>query len=112
VDISFPAELPISARRDDIAAAIRDHQVVGMDRLGDPFVTTRRRGEAVAERGGREVHGGMGLGFFIAKTLLERSGARVSLANKRHPEHGAIIRLDWPRDWLEHHDLMETQAIP
>jgi ATP-dependent helicase HrpA len=28
VDISFPAELPISRRRDDIAAAIRDHQVV------------------------------------------------------------------------------------
>ncbi len=28
MDISFPAELPISGRRDDIAAAIRDHQVV------------------------------------------------------------------------------------
>jgi ATP-dependent helicase HrpA len=28
VDISFPAELPISRRRDDIAAAIREHQVV------------------------------------------------------------------------------------
>jgi ATP-dependent helicase HrpA len=28
VDISFPADLPISGRRDDIAAAIRDHQVV------------------------------------------------------------------------------------
>ncbi|HET8664014.1 MAG TPA: ATP-dependent RNA helicase HrpA [Nocardioides sp.] len=28
MDISFPADLPISGRRDDIAAAIRDHQVV------------------------------------------------------------------------------------
>ena len=28
VKISYPAELPVSARRDDIAAAIRDHQVV------------------------------------------------------------------------------------
>ena len=28
MDISFPPELPISQRRDDIAAAIRDHQVV------------------------------------------------------------------------------------
>src|SRR5687767_1225665 len=28
VDITFPPELPVSARRDDIAAAIRDHQVV------------------------------------------------------------------------------------
>jgi ATP-dependent helicase HrpA len=28
VQISYPAQLPVSARRDDIAAAIRDHQVV------------------------------------------------------------------------------------
>ena len=28
VKITYPAELPVSARRDDIAAAIRDHQVV------------------------------------------------------------------------------------
>ena len=26
--ITYPAELPVSQRRDDIAAAIRDHQVV------------------------------------------------------------------------------------
>ena len=71
-----------------------------MDRLGDPFVTTRRRSETLTERGGRDGHGGMGLGFFIAKTLLER-----------HPEHGAIIRLDWPRAWLEQHDLMSNEAM-
>src|SRR5688500_13265358 len=28
VQISYPPQLPVSARRDDIAAAIRDHQVV------------------------------------------------------------------------------------
>ena len=28
VKISYPPELPVSQRRDDIAAAIRDHQVV------------------------------------------------------------------------------------
>ncbi|CUR55082.1 ATP-dependent RNA helicase HrpA [metagenome] len=28
VEISYPAQLPVSARREDIAAAIRDHQVV------------------------------------------------------------------------------------
>ena len=27
----------------------------------------------------------MGLGFFIAKTLLERSGATLALANRPHP---------------------------
>ena len=42
-------------------------------------------------------HEGMGLGFFIAKTLLERSGATVSLANSPYPDHGAIVRISWPR---------------
>jgi two-component system sensor histidine kinase RegB len=39
----------------------------------------------------------MGLGFFIAKTLLERSGATVSLANRPLPDHGAVVRVIWPR---------------
>ncbi len=45
--------------------------------------------------------GGLGLGFFIAKTLLERSGARVSLENKQAPQSGAIVRLVWPRAAFE-----------
>ena len=71
------------------------------DRLGDPFVTTRP-GYGAEDEGERGHHEGMGLGFFIAKTLLERSGATVSLANRAAPEHGAIIQLSWPRgavDW-------------
>ncbi|MFC7504579.1 hypothetical protein, partial [Nocardioides sp. GCM10030258] len=28
MDITYPPDLPVSARREDIAAAIRDHQVV------------------------------------------------------------------------------------
>ncbi len=71
-----------------------------MDRLGDPYVTSRSRfGELESTR--REGHGGMGLGFFIAKTLLERSGAQVNLANLAHPESGAVVRMVWPRDALE-----------
>jgi two-component system sensor histidine kinase RegB len=66
------------------------------DRLGDPFVTTRP-GYGVDDEGEKGRHEGMGLGFFIAKTLLERSGATVSLANRPLPEHGAIIQLSWPR---------------
>ncbi len=42
-------------------------------------------------------HPGMGLGFFIAKTLLTRSGANVALANLAHPLSGATIRISWPR---------------
>lgn len=58
-----------------------------LDRLGDPFVT--RRGEA--SRGG-----GMGLGIFIAKTLLERTGAVVSFRR----DAGATAEVSWRRDSL------------
>jgi two-component system sensor histidine kinase RegB len=43
----------------------------------------------------------MGLGFFIANRLLERSGATVTLANRAAPEHGAQVRVTWPRQALE-----------
>jgi two-component system sensor histidine kinase RegB len=70
------------------------HQDI-FDRLGDPFVTTRP-GYGLEEReaGG---HAGMGLGFFIAKTLLERSGATVTLANREPPAQGAVVQINWPR---------------
>ncbi len=69
------------------------------DRLGDPFVTSRPGyGEETGEPGRHE---GMGLGFFIAKTLLERSGAAVSLANRPTPEHGAVVYVVWPRGLID-----------
>lgn len=71
-----------------------------MERLGDPFVTTRSR-YAVTESTRRDGTGGMGLGFFIAKTLLERSGAQVTLANRAAPETGAVVRIVWPRESIE-----------
>jgi two-component system sensor histidine kinase RegB len=45
----------------------------------------------------------MGLGFFIAKTLLERSGATIELANRPSPKGGAIVTVIWPRMKFEHH---------
>jgi two-component system, sensor histidine kinase RegB len=71
-----------------------------LEQLGEPFVTTRP-----GERWGDEApdeHIGMGLGFFIAKTLLERSGARLELANRPQPEAGAVVTVIWPRDKFEH----------
>jgi len=69
------------------------------DRLGDPFVTSRPGyGEETGEPGRHE---GMGLGFFIAKTLLERTGATVSLANRPTPEHGAVVHVVWPRGVID-----------
>ena len=41
----------------------------------------------------------MGLGIFIAKTLLERTGASMSFFNGRR--NGARIVITWPRDVLE-----------
>ncbi|HEU4358328.1 MAG TPA: ActS/PrrB/RegB family redox-sensitive histidine kinase, partial [Xanthobacteraceae bacterium] len=66
-------------------------------RIGEPYVTSRRR-----PRGGTdEEPAGLGLGFFIAKTLLERSGATLSFQNRPGSERGAVIRLSWRRSDFE-----------
>jgi two-component system sensor histidine kinase RegB len=66
-----------------------------MDTLGDPYITTRPSGQRSA---GSQLEGsGLGLGFFIAKTLLERSGARVTVANHPEPATGAVVHISWPR---------------
>jgi len=63
-----------------------------MDRMGEPYVTSRRRRmRAAAETTG------LGLGFFIAKTLLERSGATLALENRQFPQRGAVIHIGWDR---------------
>ncbi|MGE3831030.1 MAG: ActS/PrrB/RegB family redox-sensitive histidine kinase [Parvibaculaceae bacterium] len=88
----------------DVVVTVRDdgpgfaQEVI--DRLGDPFVTTRK-GYGPADASESDGHEGMGLGFFIAKTLLERSGASVTLANLREPAHGAIVRITWPRTRID-----------
>ena len=67
-----------------------------INRIGEPYVTMRRR------RGEQsDAPGGLGLGFFIAKTLLERTGADLSLENRSSPQTGAIVRVQWPRAALE-----------
>jgi two-component system sensor histidine kinase RegB len=70
-------------------------------RIGDPFVRARRPDPEVEKRPGYE---GMGLGLFIAKTLLERSGAELSFANGTDPflapedrplRCGAVVEAVW-----------------
>ncbi len=70
-----------------------------IDNLGEPYVTTRTAGRPAAD--GRGKISGLGLGFFIAKTLLERSGARLQLDNEELPRHGAMVRITWPRSAFE-----------
>lgn len=69
-----------------------------IEALGEPYVTTRRSSGTKADEGKQT---GLGLGFFIAKTLLERSGAKVGMANREPPSHGAKVTLSWPRDAFE-----------
>lgn len=73
-------------------------------RLGDPLFR-RRRSEA--DKASRPEYEGMGLGLFIAKTLLERSGGTLTFANgtdpfltrDERPERcGAVVEVVWPRD--------------
>ncbi len=71
-------------------------QLIG--RIGDPFVR-RRRGEG--ERRVRPEYEGMGLGLFIAKTLLERTGAELTFANGTGDRGGAVVEVIWPRESLD-----------
>jgi two-component system sensor histidine kinase RegB len=64
-------------------------------RLGEPYLTTRARNTAPDG----DAPGGLGLGIFIAKTLLERSGARLAFGNGR--EGGARVTITWPRSATE-----------
>ncbi|MCC6888066.1 MAG: ActS/PrrB/RegB family redox-sensitive histidine kinase [Hyphomicrobiales bacterium] len=69
-----------------------------MDRIGDPYVTSRRRRRMNV---GSEAGGGLGLGFFIAKTLLERSEATLGFENRPAPQRGAVVRVLWARAAFE-----------
>jgi two-component system sensor histidine kinase RegB len=65
--------------------------------LGEPYLTSRSDGRRI--KGGEG--GGLGLGLFIAKTLLERSGAAVTTTNVEPPATGARVLVSWPRSSFE-----------
>jgi two-component system sensor histidine kinase RegB len=72
-----------------------------LGRIGDPFVRNRK---TERDRKARPEYEGMGLGLFIAKTLLQRSGAELSFANGADrangssQRRGAIVEVVWPRE--------------
>ena len=80
-----------------------------LSRIGDPQMPRRARNIS-ALSAQRPEYDGMGLGLFIAKTLLERSGADLSFANgsdsfrgdsARRERIGAVVEVAWPRSALE-----------
>jgi two-component system sensor histidine kinase RegB len=77
-------------------------------RIGDPFMRRRRVDQDRARRPGYE---GMGLGLFIAKTLLERSGARLSFANGGEATGGAIVIVEWQIDTVAIPDDADRAAL-
>ncbi len=70
-----------------------------MERLGEPYVSGWRDGAA---------H--MGLGIFIAQTLLRHTGGRVSFANR--PQGGAEVAVRWNRSILEAAEADEPASFP
>ena len=75
-----------------------------LGRLGDPFLGAK------IGKGNRQGYEGMGLGLFIAKTLLERTGAKISFSNgdrnqtsahSKREASGAIVEIYWPRKKVE-----------
>ena len=66
-----------------------------LPKLGEPYLS---------QRGPNQRGGGLGLGFFIARTLIERTGARLTPYNRKTPQRGAVVRIVW--------DLQAVKAAP
>jgi two-component system, sensor histidine kinase RegB len=83
-----------------------------LGRIGDPFMRYRK---TERERHARPEYEGMGLGLFIAKTLLERSGAELSFANGNERSNGkirgAVVEVVWPRDMIAAPTLPKGEGI-
>jgi len=65
-------------------------------RAGEPYLS-QRDGARRREKAG----GGLGLGLFIARSLLERWRATLTFANAPPPAHGAVATVTWPREAYE-----------
>ncbi|HKQ45840.1 MAG TPA: ActS/PrrB/RegB family redox-sensitive histidine kinase [Rhizomicrobium sp.] len=71
--------------------------------LGEPYITSRpghhALGEAEIGPPGLAQHEGMGLGFFIAKILLEQTGGLVNAENPS--QGGAQVSIRWARGVID-----------
>lgn len=103
----------VEARWDDREIALRivddgpGFPVQLFGRIGDPFMRWRSRSTPSPAR---PEYQGMGLGLFIAKTLLERSGASLRFANGPDEQvpPGAVVEVIWRRSKI---DAQATQNL-
>lgn len=85
-------EVQVEAKRTngDVQITIRDdgpgYPSGLLGRIGDPYLNGKKTDP------NRKSYEGMGLGLFIAKTLLERSGAQIRFSNGKP---GAVIQIRW-----------------
>ncbi len=96
-----------------------------LSRLGEPYVTSRpsnaRRAGASPSDPAQE-HEGMGLGFFISKTLLEHTGGEVRFGNHltrlgsgqtvAAGGRGAMVSVTWARELVEASSLSLAVGAP
>src|SRR6202789_2433999 len=92
----------------DLRVAVEDDgpgfAVEILERIGEPYVTSRPGSYALGETElspadaftGQQ---GMGLGFFIAKTLIEQTGGHVRARNR--DVGGARVSVRWPRGAID-----------
>lgn len=88
VEVSWN-ETEITVRIKDDGPGFETEQLV---HLGEPEVGSVRGATRT-----RKGSSGLGLGIFIAKTLMERNGARVYFANGSEPGVGAVVKTIWPK---------------
>ncbi|HEY4263976.1 MAG TPA: ActS/PrrB/RegB family redox-sensitive histidine kinase [Micropepsaceae bacterium] len=72
------------------------------EQLGEPYITSRPASRKEAHREVNPADGkqeGMGLGFFIAKTLIEQTGGTVTAGNRMGG--GAVVTAMWPRGAID-----------
>jgi two-component system sensor histidine kinase RegB len=71
------------------------------EQIGEPYITSRprRRTSAREDDAGYGAQEGMGLGFFIAKTLIEQTGGTLRAGNRTGG--GAIVTVRWPRGAID-----------
>ncbi|MEO0636194.1 MAG: ActS/PrrB/RegB family redox-sensitive histidine kinase [Pseudomonadota bacterium] len=123
-------EVEVEWNDEEVSVVVSDDgpgfSIENLESFGEPNMS--RRPSALDGTPKAQRAGGLGLGLFIAKTLLERSGGRVEAANRpsvsdadhekrlyatQHLAKGAIVEVRWPRSAFEGSDgeLVSNWAV-